>query len=102
MDMTLATEPEIRAELGARLADLRIEKNLSQLDLAQKAGIGTATLQRFEQGQGATLSTLIQLMMALGRIDDLNALLLPPKLTIKALETQVSPSARRRVSRKTR
>lgn len=100
MDIRLATEPEIRAELGARFATLRLEKSLSQAELAKKAGIGIATLQRFEQGNGATLSTFIQILMALGRIDDLSFLLSPAKLTIKALETQSRSKNRRRISKK--
>lgn len=100
MDMILATESEIRAELGKRLADLRIRKGLSQFDLSQKAGIGVATLQRFEQGQGATLSTFIQLLMALGRVEDISHLLNPPVLTIEHLEAQFHAKKRRRASPK--
>jgi transcriptional regulator with XRE-family HTH domain len=100
MNMILATESEIRAELGKRLADLRIGKGLSQLQLSQKAGVGVATLQRFEQGQGATLSTFIQLLMALGRVEDINHLLTPPALTIEHLEAQFRTRNRRRASSK--
>ena len=100
MDMTLATEPEIRTELGSRVASLRIEKNLTQAQLALKADIGVATLQRLEQGNGATLSTFIHVLMALGHVDDFNLLLVKPKLTIKAIEAQWRLKDRVRASRK--
>jgi transcriptional regulator with XRE-family HTH domain len=100
MDFTFATEPEIKAELGKRLADLRIAKGLLQSELAAKAAIGIATLHRIEQGEGATLSNFIRLLSALGRIDDLNSLLQPKTLTIEALEKQHQAHQRKRVSRK--
>lgn len=96
----LATEPEIRIELGSRVTQLRLEKNLSQSQLALRAGIGVATLQRFEQGNGATLTTFIQVLMALGHLDDLNLILAPPQLSIKALEAQWRLKNRVRASRK--
>ena len=100
MDFTFATEPEIRVELGNRLAALRIAKGLSQSELAAKAAIGVATLQRFEKGGGATLSNFIRLLMALGKVEDLNALLQSKTLTIEALEQQHALKGRKRVSRK--
>lgn len=100
MDFTFATEPEIRAELGKRLADLRIAKGLSQSELAAKATIGVATLHRFEKGEGATLSNFIRLLIALGKVEDLNALLQSKTLTIEALEQQHAMKGRKRVSRK--
>ncbi len=100
MDFTFATEPEIRAELGSRLADLRISKGLSQAELATKAAIGVATLQRFEQGGGVTLGNFIRLLMALGKVEDLNELLQSKTITIEALEQQHAMKGRKRVSRK--
>jgi transcriptional regulator with XRE-family HTH domain len=100
MDFIFATEPEIKAELGKRLADLRIAKGLLQSELAAKAAIGVATLHRIEQGEGATLSNFIRVLSALGRIEDLNALLQPRTITIDALEKQHLTNLRKRVSRK--
>ena len=100
MNFDFATEPEIRAELGKRLANIRIARGLSQAQLAAKAAIGVTTLQRFEQGEGATLSNFIRLMMALGKVEDLNILLQSKILTIDALEQQHALKGRKRVSRK--
>ena len=100
MNFDFATEPEIRAELGKRLADMRIARGLSQSTLAAKAAIGVATLQRFEQGEGTTLSNFIRLVMALGKIEDFNTLLQSRTLTIDALEQQHALKGRKRASRK--
>jgi transcriptional regulator with XRE-family HTH domain len=100
MNFDFATELEIRTELGKRLADIRIAKGLSQAELAAKAAIGAATLQRFEQGEGTTLSNFIRLIMALGKVEDLNVLLQSKIITIDELEQQYALKGRKRVSRK--
>ena len=100
MNFDFATEPEIRAELGKRLADMRIARGLLQSKLAAKAAIGIATLQRFEQGEGTTLSNFIRLVMALGKVEDLNTLLQSKITTIEELEQQHAFKGRKRVSRK--
>lgn len=54
---------------GTRLRRLRVEKGLSQSDLAEKSGIPIKTIQRFEQNttpiDGVKLNTLCDLCLAL-------------------------------------
>ncbi|KXW55273.1 helix-turn-helix domain-containing protein [Ferrovum sp. PN-J185] len=100
MDFYFSTESEIRVELGQRLAKLRIAKSLTQSELALKAGVGIATLQRFEQGEGATLSTFIRLMTALGAIQELDILAQTKDVTINALEQYHALKDRKRVAKK--
>ncbi|NUE96330.1 helix-turn-helix transcriptional regulator [Gilliamella sp. ESL0232] len=63
------------AMLCRRIKLARIEKNLSQLELAQKSKIGIATIKRIEQGESITLQTLISVLRGLGELDQLNNLL---------------------------
>ncbi|OCG34551.1 helix-turn-helix domain-containing protein [Gilliamella sp. Gris1-4] len=63
------------AMLCRRIKLARIEKNLSQLELAQKSEIGIATIKRIEQGESITLQTLISVLRGLGELDQLNNLL---------------------------
>ncbi len=100
MDFYFSTESEIRVELGQRLAKLRIAKSLTQSELALKAGVGIATLQRFEQGEGATLSTFIRLITALGAIQELDILAQTKDVTINALEQYHALKDRKRVAKK--
>lgn len=55
--------------LGERLAAYRIARGLKQADLAERAGIGRATLIRFESGAAGTVDTLLRLLRALGLED---------------------------------
>lgn len=70
------TDDHILAELGERLARLRLDKNLTQSELAQQAGVGLRTVQRLEAGAVATqLSGLLRVCRVLGVIDRLDALI---------------------------
>ena len=59
--------------LGSRLRGLRLNRNESQTELARRAGIGKATLQRLEEGRSGTIVTLLHVLRALD-LDNLDAL----------------------------
>jgi transcriptional regulator with XRE-family HTH domain len=52
----------------------RKEAKLSQLELAQKAGVSFGSLKRFENQGEISLSSLIKIAFALGYEDDFNQL----------------------------
>ncbi len=76
-------------ELGRRLAQYRKHHGLSQDELAQKSGMGVATLRRIEKGQDAQLSNWVKLLRALGASEHLN-LLLPEELKSPMAEVKRS------------
>ena len=59
--------------LGSRLRGLRLNRNESQAELARRAGVGKATLQRLEEGRSGTIVTLLRVLRALD-LDNLDAL----------------------------
>jgi len=68
----LNPDSTILEELGSRLARIRIQNNLTQADLAEKAGISKPTLERIEAGRDAQVSSLIRILRALDMLDMLN------------------------------
>ena len=46
------TEDEALRESGRRLAQIRLSRNLTQVELAQRAGVSKRTLERLEMGAG--------------------------------------------------
>jgi transcriptional regulator with XRE-family HTH domain len=57
----------ILQETGKRLARTRLERNLTQANLAKTAGISKRTLERLESGAASTqLTTFIRVCRALG------------------------------------
>lgn len=72
------TDQALLAELGTRVRAARLERNLSQQQLAEEAGVGRMTVQRLEEGGSASLKSLIRILRALGELDGLRRLLPPP------------------------
>jgi len=87
---------DLEAELGARLRALRLDRNLEQTILAQRAGVSLTALKRLESGRGSTTHTLISILRALGREDWLKAI--APVATINPLTMPKSAEPRRRAT----
>ena len=68
----------ILAELGSRLTQYRIRLNLSQAELAEKAGVGKRTLERLEAGETTQTRTLFRVLRELELLTQLDALLPEP------------------------
>ena len=65
-----STDEAVLAEFGNRLATLRLERNLTQSQLAREAGVSKPTLQRMESGAVATqLSSFLRVCRALGLLE---------------------------------
>lgn len=92
-----ATIDELQAELGERLRQLRLGRDLDQLQTAEKAGVSEKALRNLESGRGSNLSTLLRVLKALDALDGLNALLPTPTVSPLALLKQAQP--RQRVGR---
>lgn len=74
------TDAAVLQILGERIARYRIEAGLTQVELAEGAGIGKRTLERIEAGHGAELVTLIRILRTLNILERFEGLLpdLPP------------------------
>lgn len=65
----------ILRELGTRITSARVGHNLTQADLAEKAGVSKRTVERLESGEVATqLSGFLRVCRALGLVDRFDAL----------------------------
>ena len=72
------TDEVVLAELGERLARTRLERNITQQELATEAGVSKSTVERVEVGAGAKLSNLIRILRVLGLLDRLDTLVPEP------------------------
>ena len=100
LDFGFASEQEIRAELGRRLRAQRLAQGLTQAALAERAGIGLATLQRLEGRGVATLENFVRAVMALGLADELQPLFSLKIRSISQME-EAEKIKRARAPRKT-
>lgn len=76
---TLSTPSEKAGLLAEKLKALRLSKKWKRATLAERSGVTEASLRRFEQTGKASLDNLLKLMQALGRLDEIDALLNPPQ-----------------------
>jgi transcriptional regulator with XRE-family HTH domain len=67
-----SSDQSVLVELGERIAQNRLERNLTQAALAAEAGVGVATLERLESGRATRLDTFVRVLRALGLVEALD------------------------------
>jgi transcriptional regulator with XRE-family HTH domain len=91
------TSKELEVELGEQLRALRVNRNIDQKTMAERAGVSLRALRNLESGAGTTLRTLVSVVRALGRQDWL--LRVGPVATINPLMLNRAAQPRQRASR---
>ena len=74
----LLTDEALLAELGERLAQIRLNRNVTQADLAEEAGVSKRTVERVEAGASTQLSNLVRVIRALGLLENFELLVPAP------------------------
>ena len=62
----------ILKELGQTLKTIRLQKNITQEEMAQKAGLNRMTIGKIEKGEPSSFLTFIQILRALDKLELLN------------------------------
>ncbi len=73
-----ASDAAVLGELGKRLSQLRIDRNVTQAKLAKEAGVSKRTLERLEAGEAVQTPTLVRVLRALDLLDELDRLVPSP------------------------
>lgn len=81
MSFSECSDKAVLALLGSRVQRERLNRNLTQADLAESAGIGTRTVRYLEAGRQTTVETLIRILRALELLQVLDALLPEPEVS---------------------
>lgn len=81
MNIGLMSDKGVLAEMGRRVQVQRLNQNLTQAAVAEKAGVSRRALQKLEGGEPCTLSILVRVLRALSRLDALDAFLPEPGLS---------------------
>ncbi|WJY16245.1 helix-turn-helix transcriptional regulator [Pectobacteriaceae bacterium CE90] len=93
MRFNTMNEGEIITELCRRIKDARIQQRLSQVDLAERAGLGIATIKRAEMGESITLSSLLCILRGLNRLHQLDGVLFDAE--VESFNAQLSGGKQR-------
>ena len=92
----LLTPEEYEIKLGESIRALRLQKNLTQKELSNRAGININSLRNLEHGSGSTLKTLIRVLQAMERIEWLSGI--APRVSINPLHVVRDSTNRQRAS----
>jgi transcriptional regulator with XRE-family HTH domain len=72
------TDSAVLQELGQRLAHTRLERNLTQAQVAHEAGLSALTVLRLERGEAVKLTSLVRVLRVLGMLEALDRLIPEP------------------------
>ena len=73
-DILLITPADVMLQTAQRAKALRLEQNITQQELADKAGIAVGTVKRFEKTGEVQFNHLLRIALVLGRLDDFKTL----------------------------
>ena len=68
-------------QLGERLLQHRLDRNMTQAALASEAGVSGRTINRLEHGHSIQLSNLIRILRSLGLLENMEALVPEPTIS---------------------
>lgn len=94
------TDEAILKEIGQRLSQLRLNRNLTQAEVAEEAGISRPTLVRIEKGMPADIVSFLRLLRALNLTAALETLI--PSQSNSPIEQALLQRERRQRARKPR
>ena len=87
----------LQHDLGHRLRQLRLARNLDQRTVADKAGISLRALSKLENGRGSTVETFLRTLRALDYVKGID--MIAPEPTVSPLALLKNPRPPQRVRR---
>ncbi len=90
------TPDEIGKEIAADFRRRRIEKGLTQRDVAERAGVAMSNVVRFEQKGLISLANLIALAVAMGYTAEIRHIFSEAKFTTMAEMQQIKRNANKK------
>ena len=100
MDLKFRKPEEVVALLCERLRKERLYLEMTQADVAARAGIGVNTVSNLEAGRNVSFENLVRVAMVLGRLQELEELFKPNLNSVDDILRYESNTARQRIKRK--
>jgi transcriptional regulator with XRE-family HTH domain len=69
------TDTTILTELGDRIGHRRLDLQMTQVELAEQAGVSKRTIERIEAGASAQTSNLVRIFRVLGLLPNLDRMI---------------------------
>ncbi|WP_419737554.1 helix-turn-helix domain-containing protein [Pseudomonas sp. COR18] len=100
LDLSFSKPNEIVRRLCERLRTERLAQQMTQADVAGRAGVGVNTVSNLEAGRNVGFENVIRVAMVLGRIKELEALFLPRLDSLEDIRRYENGAKRQRIKRK--
>ena len=100
LDLSFRKPDEMVSLLCDRLRKERINQQMTQSELAKRAGIGVNTLSNLESGKNTGFENIIRVAMVLGRAAELEGLFKPRLESLEDLRRYESTLTRKRIRNK--
>ncbi|MEZ6878863.1 helix-turn-helix domain-containing protein [Enterobacter sp. KBR-315C3_2022] len=100
LDLSLTKPDEVASLLCERLRTERINQQMTQSELAKRAGIGVNTLSNLESGKNTSFENIIRVAMILGRTDELESLFKPKLESLEDFRRYEYTLTRKRIRNK--
>ena len=100
MRFSTMSDSEIISELCRRIKETRMQLGLSQIELAERAQVGAATIKRVELGESVPLSTLIGILRGLDRLHQLESVLFDSHIRTFNAQINAATPSRIRIRKK--
>ena len=81
MDIYALTDNMILSKMGETIRIQRLERNISQKELAISAGVSISSVAALERGESVSLKTLIPLLRTLGILHMLSDFFIEPEIS---------------------
>ena len=98
LSITEMTDQEVLHEMGRRIREYRLARNLTAEALADRTGLSIGTVLNAEKGRNPKLETVVRILRVLGRLENLNAFLPEPTVSPMDLLKRGSRKKRQRAS----
>jgi transcriptional regulator with XRE-family HTH domain len=100
LDLSFSKPSEIVTRLCDRLRTERLAQQMTQADVAGRAGIGTNTVSNLEAGRNVGFENVVRVAMVLGRTKELEGLFLPKLDSLEDIRRYENSVNRHRAKRK--
>lgn len=83
MNWYILSHHQTLKEIGSKIEQIRLSKNLSKVDLANLSGVDRMTISNIEEGKNFYFDSFVRILRALNLLNRLDELLEPPRLSPK-------------------
>lgn len=97
LDLSFSKPGEIVERLCARLRVERLALQMTQADVASRAGVGVNTVSNLEAGRNVSVENLVRVAMVLGRTKELEGLFMPRLDSLDDIRRYEAAAERQRI-----